>query len=46
MEMFLQEIVDTADFTAFYCSHWHTDKQVGKVRFMFRDVIMLEEELL
>ena len=43
MEHFLQEIVDTTDYNAFYCGHWHTEKQFGKVRFMFHDVIQMEE---
>ena len=42
MEHFLQEIVDTADYNAFYCGHWHTEKQDGKLRILFHDVIMLE----
>lgn len=42
MEHFLQEIVDTAEYTAFYCGHWHTDKKDGKLRILFRDVICLE----
>ena len=42
MELFLQEIVETAEYTAFYCGHWHTEKQIGKVRILYQDVIMLE----
>lgn len=42
MEHFLQEIVDTAEYNDFYCGHWHTEKQDGKLRIMFHDVIMLE----
>ena len=42
-EHFLQEIVDTADYNAFYCGHWHTEKQDGKLRIMFHDVICLED---
>jgi hypothetical protein len=42
MEHFLQEIVDTAEYNDFYCGHWHTEKQDGKLRILFHDVIMLE----
>ena len=42
MEHFLQEIVDAADYNAFYCGHWHTERQNGKLRIIFHDVIMLE----
>lgn len=43
MEHFLQEIVDTAEYNALYCGHWHINKQDGKVRFLFHDVIRLED---
>lgn len=43
MEHFLQEIVDTADYAAYYCGHWHTEKQDGRIRFLFHDVILLEK---
>ena len=42
MEYFLQEIVDATEYNALYCGHWHTEKQDGKIRFLFHDVIMLE----
>ena len=43
MELFLQEIVDSAEYNALYCGHWHTDKLDGKIRIMFHDIIMLED---
>lgn len=43
MERFLQEIVDTAEYNAFYCGHWHIEKQNGKTRFLFHDVVMLDD---
>lgn len=39
----VQEIVDMAEYNAFYCGHWHIEKQDGKIRFLFHDVISLEE---
>ena len=42
MERFLQEIVDMAEYNALYCGHWHIEKQDGKVRFLFHDIIRLE----
>ena len=50
MEHFLQEIVDKIEYNALYCGHWHTEKQDGKVRIMFHDIIVLgglkkEEEM-
>ena len=44
MERFIQEIVDVAEYNALYCGHWHTEKQDGKIRFLFHDVIALEEK--
>ena len=44
MEHFLQETVDTAEYNAFYCGHWHIEKQDGKIRFLFHDVIRLEDQ--
>ena len=43
MECFLQEIIDMTEYIAFYCGHWHIEKQDGKIRFLFHDVISLEE---
>ena len=42
-EQFLQEITENTDYNRFFCGHWHTDKQDGKIRFMFHDIVMLEE---
>lgn len=42
-ERFLQEIIDMTEYIAFYCGHWHIEKQDGKIRFLFHDVISLEE---
>ena len=41
MEHFLQEITDRIEYNALYCGHWHIEKQDGKVRFLFHDVILL-----
>ena len=44
MEQFLPEIVDTTEYNAFYCSHWHIEKRDGKIRFLFHDMVMLEDK--
>ena len=44
MERFLQEIVDQAEYNSFFCGHWHIEKQDGKIRFLFHDVVILEDE--
>ncbi|MBQ9308178.1 MAG: metallophosphoesterase [Clostridia bacterium] len=42
MEHFLQEIVEKVTYNQLYCGHWHIDKQDAKIRFLFRDIVMLE----
>ena len=42
-EEFLQEITDSIEYNRFYCGHWHTDKKDGKIRFLFHDIVMLED---
>lgn len=34
-EDWLDRIEDELDYRAWYCGHWHTDKQVKKVHFLF-----------
>lgn len=43
MEHFLQEVVDDAEYNAFYCGHWHINRRVGKIHFLFHDVVLLED---
>ena len=43
MEHFLQDVVDTTDYNDYYCGHWHIEKQDGKIRFLFHDVLLLGE---
>ena len=42
MERFLEEVVDMTEYNEFYCGHWHIDKQDSKIRFLFRDIVMVE----
>ncbi len=44
MERFLQQITDSAEYNELFCGHWHTDKKKGKIRFLFHDIVMLEEK--
>ena len=32
---------DCSMMDAIYCGHWHTEKQDGKLRILFHDVMML-----
>ena len=40
-EQFLKEITDSVEYNRLMCGHWHTDKQAGKIRFLFHDIMML-----
>lgn len=44
-EEFLEELRKNMMYKRWYCGHWHCDKEDRKVRFLFRDVIDLEEDL-
>lgn len=34
-EEWLDTIEDTVDYKAWYCGHWHTDKRIDKMHFLF-----------
>ena len=42
MERFLEEVGDMTEYNEFYCGHWHIDKQDSKIRFLYRDIVMVE----
>lgn len=35
MEKFLDEVEESIDYDKWYCGHYHTEKQIGKLEFMF-----------
>lgn len=37
-EIFLDKIEDTTTYSTWYCGHFHTDKKVDNMRFMFNDI--------
>ena len=41
-ERWLDGIEKELDYGRWYCGHWHTDKTVDKMRFMFNDFIELQ----
>ena len=43
-EQWLDAIEDRLDYDRWYCGHFHTDKTIGKLRFMYNDFIELETE--
>lgn len=42
MEKFLSTVSKSIFYDKWYCGHWHTDRTVDKLRFMFNDIIMLQ----
>lgn len=37
-EYFLDEIEENIDYKKWYCGHYHTDKKIDKIIFMFHDI--------
>ena len=37
-EHFLNEIENTVDYNLWYCGHYHTDKKIDKMIFMFHKI--------
>ena len=42
-EHWLDAIEDKLDYKAWYCGHWHTDKHIDKMHFLFIDWEILED---
>lgn len=40
-EEWLDKIEDTLDYKAWYCGHYHINKKIDKLRFLFGDIIKL-----
>ncbi len=43
MEHFLDEVEESIDYDKWYCGHYHTEKEVDKVEFMFQKVKKLKK---
>lgn len=41
-EIWLQSIYNKIDFGKWYCGHFHGDKSIDNIRFMYNDIIKLE----
>ena len=42
-ELWLDKIEEAVDYKEWYCGHWHTDKHIDKMHFLFRTFEMLKE---
>lgn len=43
MEIWLDAIYDDANHDAWYCGHWHIDKTIDKMCFLYNDIILFDE---
>ena len=40
-EDWLDRIEDRLKYDAWYCGHWHIEKQVGKIHFVYQNIVAL-----
>ena len=45
-EYFLDEIENTTDYNKWYCGHYHTDKDIDKIKFMFNKIEEFKQQTL
>lgn len=38
-ERFLETVEEKVNYQKWYCGHWHTEKTIDRMRFLFRDII-------
>lgn len=43
MEEFLDEVEEKIDYNKWYCGHFHTDKEIDKIEFMYGNIKKLEK---
>lgn len=41
MEHWLDTVEESVEYKKWYCGHWHTDRVVDNMRFMYNDIVML-----
>ena len=42
-ERWLDTIEETIAYKAWYCGHWHTDKRIGRMHFLFNSFEALDD---
>ena len=42
MEIFLDKVEEIVDYDKWYCGHYHTEKQIDKIEFMFESIKIFE----
>ena len=45
MENFLGEVEECIDYDKWYCGHYHTEKALDKIQFMFKDIEVFNKEI-
>lgn len=41
MEHWMDKVEENSLYNKWYCGHWHTDRSIDKMRFMYHDIILL-----
>lgn len=44
MELFLNKIEESLNYKIWYCGHYHIDKKVDRIRFMFNDIDIFDNK--
>ena len=42
-EIWLDQIEEAINYKAWYCGHWHTDKRIDRIHFLYRTFESEEE---
>ena len=42
MEVFLDKVEENIDYDKWYCGHYHTEKQIDKIEFIFESIKIFE----
>ena len=43
MEHWMDSVENEIPYVKWYCGHWHTDRIVDQVRYMYNDIVLLGE---
>lgn len=46
MEMFLDRVEEVVDYDKWYCGHYHIEKQVAKIEFMFKNIKKFNKDIV
>ena len=44
MEHFLDRVEESIDYDKWYCGHFHTEKEVDKIEFLYKGIKLLNKK--